>query len=130
MYEQTTEAITVRVEPAFVEDASDPDAQRFVFAYTVTIANGGDETVVLRNRHWIITDAEGRMEEVQGAGVIGEQPELSPGESFTYTSGCPLRTPSGTMVGRYEMERANGSRFFVAIPAFSLDCPHERPTLN
>jgi ApaG protein len=96
----------------------------------VRIENQGQETVCLRNRHWKITDAMGRMQEVRGPGVIGEQPRLEPGEVFEYTSGAPLSTPSGIMVGSYEMEDAGGSTFDVEIPAFSLDSPHEGAKIN
>lgn len=94
------------------------------------IENGGAETVQLRRRHWQITDAMGRVQEVRGAGVVGEQPVLRPGESFEYTSGTPLATPSGIMVGSYEMETRDGAIFEVAIPAFSLDSPHQQVQIN
>ncbi len=94
------------------------------------IENVGDHTVQLINRHWRITDAHGRMQEVRGAGVVGEQPVLEPGEAFEYTSGTPLATPSGIMVGSYEMESVGGERFDVDVPAFSLDSPHQPVQLN
>ena len=94
-----------------------------MFSYRVEIENGSRETVQLRARHWVITDAAGRVEEVEGPGVLGEEPILSPGDSFTYTSGCPLPTPSGFMSGTYRMQRIDGSFFDVAIPLFSLDAP-------
>ncbi len=90
----------------------------------------GSDTVQLVNRYWHITDSLGRVQEVRGPGVVGEQPTLKPGESFEYTSGTPLPTPSGIMVGTYEMESANGRRFDVAVPAFSLDSPHEEARLH
>ncbi|WP_044562589.1 Co2+/Mg2+ efflux protein ApaG [Azospirillum sp. B4] len=130
MYSETTHAIRVSVRPQFLEDQSSPRESHYVWAYTVRIENTGAETVQLRSRHWHITDARGRVQEVRGAGVVGEQPVLSPGQSFEYTSGTPLSTPSGIMVGSYQMERTDGSRFDVRIPAFSLDSPHERGSLN
>jgi len=125
MFEETTRAITINVRPAFLEDQSSPEEGHFVWAYTIRIENAGGETVQLVNRHWQITDATGKVEEVRGPGVVGEQPVLAPGEAFEYTSGCPLTTPTGFMVGTYEMETAAGERFEVAIPLFSLDSPHE-----
>ncbi|MEA1677774.1 Co2+/Mg2+ efflux protein ApaG [Nitrospirillum sp. BR 11163] len=130
MYSETTHAIRISVRPEFLEDQSSPGEGHYVWAYTVRIENTGGETVQLRSRHWHITDARGRVQEVRGAGVVGEQPVLSPGQSFEYTSGTPLSTPSGIMVGSYQMERTDGSRFDVRIPAFSLDSPHERGALN
>lgn len=130
MYESTTRAIQVTVKPIFLEDQSSPEDNHFVWAYRVRIENHGSETVQLRNRHWRITDANGRLQEVRGAGVVGEQPVLRPGESFEYTSGTPLSTPSGIMVGAYEMETSGGELFDVAIPAFSLDSPHQAVRLN
>ncbi len=125
MYSQTTRQITINVQPTFLEDESSPEERRFIWAYTIRIENSGAETVQLLNRAWQITDANGRVEEVNGPGVVGEQPVLSPGESYEYTSGCPLATPSGIMVGSYEMETLGGERFDVAVPAFSLDSPHD-----
>ncbi len=130
MYEETTRAIRVTVEPSYLEDQSEPDQNHYVFAYQVRIENRGGETVQLRNRHWRITDEVGRCQEVRGAGVVGEQPILNPGDSFEYTSGTPLSTPSGIMVGSYEMETAAGERFDVAIPAFSLDSPYALKQMN
>lgn len=130
MYTQTTRGITVTVQPAYLEDQSSPAEGRFVWAYRVRIENHSAETVQLKRRHWKITDAMGRVQEVQGAGVVGEQPVLQPGASFEYTSGTPLATPSGIMVGAYQMEAADGLEFDVAVPAFSLDSPHEVHRLN
>ena len=127
LYEAMTEGIAVRVRPAFLKERSSPQEGRWLFAYTIEIENASNETVQLRSRHWRITDAAGRVEEVHGPGVVGEEPILDPGDSFTYTSGCPLTTPSGIMCGSYEMERPDGSRFQVAIPAFSLDAPTSAP---
>ena len=129
-YEKTTRQISVSVEPFYLDEQSEPSDNHFIWAYRVTIRNDGSAVVQLLNRHWRITDAEGRVQEVKGPGVVGEQPVLSPGESFEYTSGCPLATPSGFMVGTYEMKAENGERFDIDIPAFSLDSPHSRPVLH
>ncbi len=126
MYERTTRGIRVKVRPNFLESQSDPDDGRFVWAYTVRIENNSADSVRLRTRYWRITDAKGLTEEVRGDGVVGEQPVIKPGEGYEYTSGAPLATPSGMMVGRYGMETATGETFEVDIPAFSLDSPHER----
>jgi ApaG protein len=130
MYEAETRSIRVRVEPSYLEDQSAPDESRFVWAYKVRIENHGQERVCLRNRHWQITDAMGRFQEVRGAGVVGVQPVIGPGDSFEYTSGTPLSAPSGVMFGTYEMETDDGERFWVDIPAFSLDSPHQAKQLN
>ena len=130
MYTATTRNITVRVQPQFLAEQSDPVSDQYVWLYTINIENGGTEAVQLLNRHWIITNAVGHVEEVQGPGVIGEQPVLQPGDSFQYTSGCPLRTPSGMMVGTYEMVGPGAERFDIDIPAFSLDSPHQARQLN
>jgi len=131
MYRETTLGITVTVKPYYLEDQSEPDEQRFVWAYHVRIENNGQRTVQLRNRYWRITDSRGRIQEVRGAGVVGEQPVLRPGDSFEYTSGTPLPTPSGIMGGTYQMEASEtGERFDVTIPSFSLDSPHEPIKLN
>jgi ApaG protein len=130
MYSEITRSIKVSVEPFYLEDQSSPAEGRYVWAYHVRIENGGLETVQLRNRHWQITDNRVQMQEVRGAGVVGEQPVLAPGESFEYTSGTPLPTPSGIMVGSYEMETRGGDSFCVRVPAFSLDSPHQAVRLN
>ncbi|MCZ6455338.1 MAG: Co2+/Mg2+ efflux protein ApaG [Alphaproteobacteria bacterium] len=130
MYISTSKDITVTVAPIFLEDQSDPDDDHFVWAYQVRIENNGTETVQLRARYWHITDANGLVQEVRGTGVVGEQPVLEPGETFEYTSGTPLATPSGIMVGAYQMQTDDGDRFDVAIPAFSLDSPHQVVNLN
>ncbi|MEJ1996293.1 MAG: Co2+/Mg2+ efflux protein ApaG [Limibacillus sp.] len=130
MYSKTTDSIRVTVRPHYLEDQSAPDEDHYVWAYQVHIENMGDDTVQLLNRYWHITDATGRVQEVAGPGVVGEQPTLPPGEAFQYTSGCPLSTPSGIMVGHYEMTDRAGRRFEVAIPAFSLDSPHQPVKLN
>ncbi len=125
MYESITQGIRVSVSPSYLEDQSDPDEPRYVWAYTVRIDNESAEAVRLRTRHWQITDARGVTDEVAGDGVVGEQPIIRPGEGFEYTSGAPLSTPSGLMVGSYGMETPDGGSFDVEIPAFSLDSPHE-----
>lgn len=130
MYRAVTRGIEVSVEPFYLEDQSEPDENRYVWGYRITIANNSTETVQLRSRYWQITDANGYVEEVRGPGVVGEQPTLEPGDSFQYSSGCPLTTTSGVMVGRYQMQGNGGSLFEVDIPAFSLDMPDLRPTLN
>ncbi len=130
MYSATTRSIKVMVKTIYLDDQSSPSDNHFVWAYHVRIENHGEETVQLRRRHWKITDALGRIQEVRGAGVVGEQPILKPGEAFEYTSGTPLPTPSGIMVGSYEMETKGGESFNVAIPAFSLDSPHQPIRLN
>ncbi|MBF0269544.1 MAG: Co2+/Mg2+ efflux protein ApaG [Alphaproteobacteria bacterium] len=130
MYSKITRAITVSVEPIYLEDQSNPEENHFVWAYRVKIENGGAETVQLLRRHWRITDAMGRQQEVEGPGVVGETPVLQPGESFEYTSGTPLPTASGIMVGTYKMETERGEVFDVNIPAFSLDSPHQHSLLN
>jgi ApaG protein len=114
---------TVRAEPRFVPEQSDTGAGRYVFAYTITVANTGQTTAQLLARHWIITDADGEVEEVRGDGVVGEQPVLRPGEAFQYTSGCPLPTPVGTMRGTYFCIAEDGTRFEVPIPEFVLSAP-------
>lgn len=123
MYKETTDGIVITVEPTYLDDQSAPEEGRYVWAYHIRIENRGSDTIQLLNRHWKITDATGHVQEVRGAGVVGEQPVLAPGESFEYTSGAPLATPSGFMVGSYEMETPAGRRFDVAVPAFSLDSP-------
>lgn len=130
MYMAVTRQVKVTVEPSFEPERSDPDESRFFWRYDVEIANLGDKPVTLIERHWRITDADGRQQEVRGPGVVGEQPTIAPGESFRYASGCPLATSSGLMVGEYRMVDAEGDRFEVAIPAFSLDSPHGKRTLN
>ena len=130
MYQSETRAIVVTVEPIFLEEQSQPSEQHFVWAYHVRIENQGEETVQLRNRYWRITDSYGRVQEVRGAGVVGVEPRLEPGACFEYTSGTPLSAPSGIMVGTYELESAAGERFEVAIPAFSLDSPHQNIRVN
>ena len=130
MYETVTQGIRVRVMPQYLEEESSPDESRYVWAYTIDIVNESSETVQLRTRHWIITDATGRKQEVKGEGVVGEQPVLAPGERFEYTSGVPLPTASGIMTGRYQMVTESGERFEIEVPTFSLDSPDGKRTLN
>lgn len=125
MFSEITRAIRVTVKPVFLADQSSPDEGHFVWAYHVRIENEGGDVVQLLNRHWRITDAHGKIQEVRGPGVIGEQPILAPGQAFEYTSGTPLPTPTGFMVGTYEMVTRAGERFDVRIPMFSLDSPHQ-----
>ncbi len=123
-YDSVTRSIRVTVAPLYLDDQSSPEDSYYVWAYRVMIENEGSEVVQLKKRHWRITDAQGRTQEVRGDGVVGEQPVLEPGESFEYTSGTPLATPSGMMMGSYQMANATGEMFDVDIPAFSLDSPH------
>ena len=125
MYETVTRDIRVAVEPKFLDDQSEPAQGRYVWAYRVTIRNDSSTTVQLRSRYWRITDATGRIQEVRGEGVVGKQPTLRPGDSFEYTSGTPLPTPSGFMGGTYQMQTGEGEQFDVEIPTFSLDSPHQ-----
>jgi ApaG protein len=130
MYEAVTRGIRVHVTPQYLEEESEPEDGRYFWAYTIEISNESSETVQLRSRHWRITDATGQTEEVRGPGVIGQTPVIMPGASFRYTSGCPLTTPSGIMVGSYQMTNEEGELFNVAVPAFSLDSPHATRSLN
>jgi ApaG protein len=130
MYEAITRNICVRVDSSFIEDDSAPADSYYFWAYTVEINNHGPETVKLRSRLWRITDSLGRTREVRGSGVVGEEPVLEPGDTFRYTSGLPLTTPSGVMLGWYQMESESGERFDVTIPVFSLDSPYEERALN
>ena len=130
MYRAQTRKIEVTVTPRFLPDRSSPTSGYFFWAYTINIANHGSETVQLKTRHWKITDAFGRLQEVKGPGVVGEEPMLQPGGSFEYTSGVPLPTPSGFMVGTYGMVSEGGEHFDIEIPAFSLDCSYSERTIN
>ncbi|RMF11062.1 MAG: Co2+/Mg2+ efflux protein ApaG [Alphaproteobacteria bacterium] len=130
MYKALTRDIEVTVEPFYLEDQSNPDEERYVWAYHVQIENKGGSRVQLKSRYWRITDALGRVQEVHGEGVVGEQPVLNPGDVYEYTSGAPLSTPSGVMVGRYFMISDTGEDFAVEIPAFSLDSPYEKRSVN
>ena len=122
-YTKTTHDISVTVEPFYLEEQSEPSDNHYLWAYRVTIANQGGATVQLLNRYWKITDAEGRMQEVRGPGVVGEQPVLTPGESFEYTSGTMIETPVGSMRGSYQMIGDDGTQFDAEIPAFTLSMP-------
>jgi ApaG protein len=122
--EKTSFDIRVQVETDYLDHQSDPEANRFVFAYTITISNTGQQAARLLNRHWVITDANGKTEEVRGKGVVGEQPYLKPGEEFRYTSGTVIATPVGSMHGSYEMVGDDGTRFDAEIAPFSLAIPH------
>jgi ApaG protein len=122
-----TNGIRVTVSSNYIPAQSAPKARRYVFAYTVRIANEGTESAQLKSRHWIITDGNGKVEEVRGPGVVGEQPMIRPGEHFEYTSGCVLETPRGSMEGTYQMARADGSEFDANIAPFALSLPY---TLN
>lgn len=124
LYCQTTRSIRIEVEPLYLADQSDPDQGYYVWAYTVVIRNEGREAVQLRARHWQISDGHGQVHEVKGTGVVGEQPVILPGEIYEYTSGTPLASPSGIMVGTYRMETRHGEKFDVAVPPFPLDCPY------
>ena len=130
MYENETRGIRISVEPDYLEDQSEPYDDHYVWAYTIRIDNTSSDVVQLKTRHWRITDSQGRTEVVNGDGVVGEQPMLFPGDVFEYTSGAPLTTPSGLMVGSYGMETMAGEHFEAAIPAFSLDSPHELRQIN
>ncbi len=116
--------IEVSARSMFVRDQSEPDEDRYVFAYTVTISNTGTVAAQLKTRHWIITNAKGHIQEVRGEGVVGEQPRLSPGESFRYTSAAMLETPVGTMHGSYQMVADDGTEFDAPIPPFGLALPN------
>ena len=130
MYQAVTRDIEVTVTPEYLAERSAPDKGEYFWAYTIEITNRGAETVQLRTRHWRITDAFGRKQEVRGAGVVGKQPVLKPGESFEYTSGVPLPTPSGFMTGTYGMVSDKGEPFDIDIPTFSLDGPEQKRTIN
>jgi ApaG protein len=130
MYRAVTRQIEVTVEPNFLPERSSIDRGQYFWSYTIVITNSGHETVQLRTRHWIITDAIGRKEVVRGEGVIGKQPVLAPGERFEYTSGVPLKTASGFMTGRYQMVSETGEHFEIDVPTFSLDSPDSKRVLN
>lgn len=123
MFEETTRSIRIAVTPTFLGDQSDPNDNRFLWAYHITIENHGREAVQLLTRHWHITDARGRVREVEGPGVIGQQPIIPPGRKHEYSSGVPLETPSGFMTGTYHMKSAAGEEFEVKIPLFALESP-------
>jgi ApaG protein len=130
MYQATTRGIEVQVTPRFLSERSSPENGYYFWAYTIEITNRGGATVQLKTRHWKITDAHGKLQEVRGAGVVGEEPVLKAGESYEYTSGVPLQTPSGFMVGTYGMVTVAGEHFDIEIPAFSLDSTEAQRTIN
>ena len=130
MYRAVTRDIEVVVTPRFVADRSSADNNYFFWAYTIAITNHSADTVQLKTRHWHITDASGRRQEVRGAGVVGEEPVLKAGEAFEYTSGVPLQTPSGFMAGSYGMVTDGGEHFDIEVPAFSLDSGENKRTIN
>ncbi len=130
MYNTTTRSIRISVEPSYLDDQSSPEDNYYAWSYKIRIENQGIEVVQLRTRHWRITDKLGRIQEVRGVGVVGEQPVLKPGDAFEYTSGAHLTTESGIMAGTYQMETSGGEMFNVPIPAFSLDSPHEIRSLQ
>src|SRR5215475_3513856 len=130
MYRAVTRKIEVTVTPRFLSERSSPANSYFFWAYIINITNLGDETVQLKTRHWRITDASGRLQEVKGPGVVGEEPTLKAGQSFEYTSGVPLSTPSGFMAGSYGMVSERGEHFDIEIPAFSLDSSYAERTIN
>ena len=123
MDEHSDYALEISVATQFLDEQSDPDGDRYVFAYTIRIRNLGRLPAQLLDRHWVITDGNGKVEEVRGEGVVGEQPRLEPGEAFTYTSGAVLETDIGTMRGSYDMLADDGTRFAAPIPAFTLSIP-------
>lgn len=130
MYRALTRDIEVVVEPYYLADQSDPEESRYVWGYRIVISNHSSMTVRLVHRYWHITDQNGIVDEVEGPGVVGEQPRLNPGDTYEYSSGCPLDTPSGMMFGHYQMENDEGETFIVTIPAFSLDSPGLARVLN
>ena len=130
MFHRVTRSISVSVEPIFLEDQSTPEENYYVWAYRVQIENKGREVVQLRSRYWRITDSNGRIQEVRGVGVVGEQPVIQPGGKYEYTSGAPLSTPSGFMVGNYQMQTSQGETFDVDIPLFALDVPDQLKRLH
>jgi ApaG protein len=130
MFEETTRQIRVAVTPTFLGDQSDPNEGRYLWAYHITIENKGREAVQLLTRHWHITDARGRVREVEGPGVIGQQPVILPGRKHEYSSGVPLETPSGFMTGTYHMKGAGGDEFDIKIPLFALESPFAERRLH
>ncbi|PCI63845.1 MAG: Co2+/Mg2+ efflux protein ApaG [Kordiimonadales bacterium] len=129
-FEAVTDEIRVAVQSYFLAAQSDPDNDQYFWAYRIKISNESDASVQLLSRHWIITDSNGKREEVIGDGVIGEQPRIPPGKHFTYTSGCPLDTASGFMHGTFDMLGGKNRLFTIAIPAFSLDSPYCSEIIN
>ena len=130
MYSKTTMGVTITVTPYFLEDQSSPNDSHYVWAYQVNIKNSSSSTMKLNHRNWVIIDANGKIINVQGEGVVGEFPILQPGESFEYTSGTPLKTTSGIMQGFYLISLNNGEQHKIDIPAFSLDSPYNKKNLH
>ena len=130
MYRAVTRQIEVTVEPNFLPERSSAEQCKYFWSYTIVITNSSEETVQLRERYWIITDASGNQRHIRGEGVVGEQPVLAPGERYEYTSGVPLSTASGFMAGRYQMVSETGEQFEIDVPAFSLDSPTTKRVLN
>ena len=126
MYSKTTNGVTITVTPYFLDDQSSPQESHYVWAYQVNIINSSINTIKLKNRNWVIIDANGKIMNVQGEGVVGEFPTLEPGESFEYTSGTPLKTTNGIMQGFYLMSQTNGEPLRIDIPTFSLDSPYSK----
>lgn len=130
MYEQETAGVVVRVEPRFVPEQSEPDDGRYIWSYAIEIENRSPASVQLLSRFWRITDENGLTQEVRGPGVVGQQPVILPGNTFRYTSMCPLAAPSGVMLGTYSMVDAKGEPFDIAVPAFALESPHQQRMVN
>tara|TARA_A100001035_G_C27624671_1_gene427086 strand:+ start:379 stop:771 length:393 start_codon:yes stop_codon:yes gene_type:complete len=130
MYSKTTGGVTVTVTPYFLDDQSSPKEDHYVWAYQVNIKNSSSNTIKLNHRNWVIIDANGKVINIQGEGVVGEFPVLQPGESFEYTSGTPLKTSNGFMQGFYLMSQNNGEQLKIDIPAFSLDSPYGKKNLH
>ena len=130
MYSKTTNGVTVTVTPYFLDDQSSPQESHFVWAYQVNIKNSGNSSIKLNRRNWLIIDANGKVINVQGEGVVGEFPTIEPGESFEYTSGTPLKTNNGIMQGFYLVSQDNGEKLKIDIPAFSLDSPYNKKNVN
>ena len=130
MYSKTTNGVTVTVKPYFLDDQSSPQENHYVWAYQVNIKNSSNNTMKLNHRNWLIIDANGKIINVQGEGVVGEFPTLEPGESFEYTSGTPLKTTNGIMQGFYLMSQNKGDQLKIDIPVFSLDSPYNKKKLH
>lgn len=130
MYTDETNNIKIEVEPKFLEDESDPSSDCYIWAYQVSISNNRDDSIRLLSRHWTIADKKGMVQEVDGQGVLGEQPWLEPGDTYSYISGAPLSSPSGIMVGSYTFKNSSNEIIEAKIPAFSLDSPHDYYVLN
>ena len=130
MYSAVTNGIKILVEPQYDEERSNPLGGQYFWLYTIEIRNESKTTVELKSRYWRITDGQGKIQEVRGKGVVGEQPVIHPGQAFRYTSGVPLTTPSGFMEGSYQMVSEGGAKLEVTVPTFSLDSPHGRRSVN